>query len=69
MHSERRLTLWYMHLSELIGTVHAVFLAAVAVALSGQQVAAVPASQGHEPLMLKDLLLCDIHATATPILQ
>ena len=49
---------------EGVGTVHAILLAAVAVAFSGQQVAAAPASQRHEPLMLKQLLLCHIHTAA-----
>jgi len=32
-------------------------------------VAATPPRQGHEPLMLKQLLLCHIHAAATFALQ
>ena len=49
---------------EGIGTVHAILLAAVAVAFSGQQVAAAPPRQRHEPLVLKQLLLCHIHTIA-----
>ncbi len=53
-------------LGEGIGTVHAILLAAVAVAFSGQQVAAAPPRQRHESLVLKQLLLCHIH-TAAPL--
>ncbi len=56
-------------MGEVVGAVHAILLAAVAVAFSGQQVAATPPRQGHEPLMLKQLLLCHIHAAATFALQ
>ncbi len=57
-------TFWQADLGEVVGAVHAILLAAVAVALSGQKVAAAPASQRHEPLVLKQLLLCHIHAAA-----
>ena len=62
-------TFWKAHLGELSNAVIAIFLLAVAAALCGEQVTAVPASQGHEPFMLKHLLLSHIHAGATPILQ
>lgn len=67
--STRVHTFWKAHLRELGCAVHAIFLTAVAVALCGEQVTAVPASQGHEPFMLKDLLLSHIDTAATPILQ
>ena len=62
-------TFWKSHLGELGSAVHAVLLSAVTVALCGQQVAAAPSGQGHEPLMLKHLLLSHIHAAAAPVLQ
>ena len=49
-----------------VGTV---FLAAVAGALGGQQMAAAPACQWQESLMLKQLLLCHIHPTAPLVLH
>ena len=62
-------TFWEAHLRELGSAVRAMFLSAVAIALCGQEVTAVPASQGHEPFMLKHLLLCHIDTTAAAILQ
>jgi len=56
-------------LGEVVGAVHAILLAAVAVALSGQQVAAAPPRQRHEPFVLKQLLLCHIHTAAALALQ
>jgi hypothetical protein len=47
-----------------VGAVHAILLAAVAVALSGQQVAAAPPRQRHEPLVLKQLHFCHVHTVA-----
>ena len=55
-------TLLQSDLGELCSAVGAVLILAVAVALCGQQVAAAPAGQGHEPLMLKNLLLGHIDA-------
>lgn len=46
-------TFWQAHLGKGVGALHAIFLATVSITLSWQQVAAAPACQRHESLVLK----------------
>ncbi len=62
--NKKQLHLLASGFGEGVGAVHAILLAAVPVAFGGQQVAAAPPRQRHEPLMLKQLLLCHIHTAA-----